>query len=438
MDYLDFFNHYIMTGVQIFIGFHFYTKFLKKKVKPIGYLPFAILGTVIIQTIKARNIVEFVLYVLLLSVSGLFLYKIHNISVVLYAVITVEIMQFMFGIFNSILSILYPLTVTANLKLTGIIFMLLGYLALPTAIICYYIADRFFSYDETINSQYTLMFLTPTLMIFLIGEYINSTIYGNTIITNSSRKIIGANHYQMLIIQFLGIASLFCIMFSYKKLLENFRLNTKLSLLEQEEHSLSQYVMEAKERYEKTKSFRHDIKNHITVLKNLIQEEKTEQAINYMGGMEEIIEELSFPYSTNNPIADILIENKLGVAKNIGIDISCSLTLPYPCSIRDIDFAVILSNALDNAVNACKNMEHDSEKYIHIAGKIQGDFILLEIENSFQKKGLPRKGTGILNIQTIAEKYHGAVNIKTQDNIFILSVLLIIPQHSESISQQVG
>ncbi len=438
MDYLDFFNHYIMTGVQIFIGFHFYTKFLKKKVKPIGYLPFAILGTVIIQTIKARNIVEFVLYVLLLSVSGLFLCKIHNISVVLYAVITVEIMQFMFGIFNSILSILYPLTITANLKLTGIIFMLLGYLALPTAIICYYIADRFFSYDETINSQYTLMFLTPTLMIFLIGEYINSTIYGNTIITNSSRKIIGANHYQMLIIQFLGIASLFCIMFSYKKLLENFRLNTKLSLLEQEEHSLSQYVMEAKERYEKTKSFRHDIKNHITVLKNLIQEEKTEQAINYMGGMEEIIEELSFPYSTNNPIADILIENKLGVAKNIGIDISCSLTLPYPCSIRDIDFAVILSNALDNAVNACKNMEHDSEKYIHIAGKIQGDFILLEIENSFQKKGLPRKGTGILNIQTIAEKYHGAVNIKTQDNIFILSVLLIIPQHSESISQQVG
>lgn len=170
----------------------------------------------------------------------------------------------------------------------------------------------------------------------------------------------------------------------------------------------------------------------------MIQEEKTEQAINYMGGMEEIIEELSFPYSTNNPIADILIENKLGVAKNIGIDISCSLTLPYPCSIRDIDFAVILSNALDNAVNACKNMEHDSEKYIHIAGKIQGDFILLEIENSFQKKGLPRKGTGLLNIQTIAEKYHGAVNIKTQDNIFILSVLLIIPQHSESISQQVG
>lgn len=66
------------------------------------------------------------------------------------------------------------------------------------------------------------------------------------------------------------------------------------------------------------------------------------------------------------------------------------------------------------------------------------NFILLEIENSCQKKGLFRKGTGLLNIQTIAEKYHGAMNIKAQNNSFLLSVLLIIPPHSESISQQIG
>lgn len=47
---------------------------------------------------------------------------------------------------------------------------------------------------------------------------------------------------------------------------------TELSLLEQEEHSLLQYVEAAKERYEKTKSFSHDIKNHITVVKNLHHE----------------------------------------------------------------------------------------------------------------------------------------------------------------------
>ena len=122
----------------------------------------------------------------------------------------------------------------------------------------------------------------------------------------------------------------------------------------------------------------------------------------------------------------------------MGIDVSCSLVLPYPCSIRDIDFAIILSNALDNAVNACKSMDSGSGKYIHVAGKIQGDFILIKIENSCQKKKIFPKGTGLLNIQTVAEKYHGAVNIKEQDNFFLLSVLLIIPQHSESIPLQLG
>ncbi len=228
------------------------------------------------------------------------------------------------------------------------------------------------------------------------------------------------------------------MMFSYKKLLENFHLHTKLSLLEQEEHSLNQYVAEAKNRYEKTKSFRHDIKNHLAVLKKLLQEGKTEQAVSYMGDMDEITEQLSFLCNTNNPAADILIENKLGMAKNMGIDVSCSLSLQYPCLIRDIDFAVILSNAMDNAVYACKSMDDDDEKYIHVDGKIQGDFILIEIENSCQNKGAFKKGTGLLNIQTVVEKYHGAVDIKAQNHSFLLSVLLIIPPHSESISQQIG
>ncbi len=245
------------------------------------------------------------------------------------------------------------------------------------------------------------------------------------------------NHWQMLIIQLLGIASLFCILFAYKKLLQSFQLSTELSLLEQKEHSLNQYVEEAKSHYEKTKSFRHDIKNHIAVVKELLQVGKAEQAIQYIGDMEDMAEELFFPCSTNNPVVDILVGNKLGIAKNMGINVDCSLLLPYPCSLRDIDICIILSNALDNAIHACKNMDVNTEKYIHIAGRIQGDFLMMEIENSYQGKEMFKKGTGLSNIKMVAEKYNGAISIKTQGRIFVLHVLLIISQHSENISQQI-
>ena len=220
---------------------------------------------------------------------------------------------------------------------------------------------------------------------------------------------------------------MFCILYAYKKLSQNFRLSAKLSLLEQEEHSLYQYVDEAKTHYEKTKSFRHDIKNHIAVIKKLLQSGKHGQALEYLVDLEDMSEELSFPCSVNNPVVDILVGNKLGIAKGMGIDVCCSLLLPYPCGLRDIDLCIILSNALDNAIHACKNMSEEADKYIHLTGRVQGDFLFMEIENSFQGKEPLKKGIGLSNVKAVAEKYHGAMRIKTQGTVFTLNVLLIIP-----------
>lgn len=426
-DFLDFFNVYVMGSIQMLTGFHFFTRFFKKEVNPIYYILFAMFGIAIIMFVPTGSIIEFFAYILLLVAGGIFICKANSVAAILYAVVTVEIMQICYGVFNSILCILYPLMYSLNPEIVGTAFMALESVALLLSAFCYRMVYRHFLYHETDKNQYALMILMPTLMIFLTGQYINSTIYGNTITTGKSGVIINANHYQMLLIQLFGIASLFCIMFAYKKMLENFRLSTELSLLEQEEHSLYQYVEEAKERYEKTRSFRHDVKNHITIVKELLRNNKLEQALNYVGDMENMIADMSFSYNTNNPVVDILLANKLGVAGSNGINVHCSLVLPYPCSVNDIDFCIILSNALDNAIRACKKVDESTEKYIHVTGSIQGDFILLKVENSFQGKEVLRKGIGLTNIKAVAEKYHGAMSVKTQDAVFVLSVLLIIP-----------
>ena len=144
---------------------------------------------------------------------------------------------------------------------------------------------------------------------------------------------------------------------------------------------------------------------------------------------------MSFPCSTNNPVVDILVGNKLGIAKSMGIDADCSLLLPYPCDIKDIDICIVLSNALDNAIQACKCLD-GIEKYIHVSGRIQGDFLMIEVENRFHGKDTFKKGTGLSNVKKVAEKYGGAMSIETQENKFVLHVLLILSQHPEGIPQQ--
>lgn len=428
-DFIEIYNVYITESVQILFGFYFLTRLLHQRVRFYFYFLFTGCASAVVHAVQSETMAEFGAFLLLLVAGGVFICHTDWKSSVLYAALVVEIMQLSYGILNSLLSALYPFMSGFDQNMVGIVFMLSGDFVslLLTGVFCF-LVYRYFSYFDTIEKQHVYLVLIPILMIFIMDEYINSFIYG-MVVTDESGVTVYSNHYQMFVIQLLGIASLFCILYTYKKLLQSFRLSTELSLLEQEEHSLNQYVEEAKTSYEKTKSFRHDIKNHIMVLKELLQNDRPRQALHYIEDMEKIAEELSFPCSTNNPVVDILAGNKLGMAKSMGIDTDCSLLLPYPCGLRDIDVCIILSNALDNAICACKNMDDSAEKYIRVSGRIQGDFLLMEVENSYQGNGTFKKGTGLKNVKAVAEKYHGAVSVKTHGEVFVLHVLLIIPEN---------
>ncbi len=446
--YLDFFNIYIMGVIEASFYVYFLSKFLKKKIWPPFYFLFGVGVVIAGEFIPNGTIAGFVVFVLLLSICGAFVCHANFKASLLYATLTTEIMLLCSGIVNALMSLPYPWlpaffhetgNIAAMLICEAASFLLSGF--------CYYIVYRYFSRDDlypvdapdtTMGMQQMFLIFVPILMIFIMSNYINAIEYDFQFEILADKGPAGHffSHGQMLVMYFLGLLSLFCILFSYKKLQQNFRLSTEISLMEQEEHSLNRYVEEAKARYDETKSFRHDIRNHIAVVKNLLQSGKFTEAVSYMEAMDDIAEKMSFPCSTNNPVVDILVGNKLGIAKSMGIDADCSLLLPYPCDIKDIDICIVLSNALDNAIHAVKSLDAGIEKYIRVFGRIQGDFLMIEVENSFHGKDTFKKGTGLSNVKKVTEKYGGAMSIETQENKFVLHVLLILSQHPEGIPQQ--
>ncbi len=453
-EYLDFFNIYILGVMETSFQLYFLAKILKKKMWTPFYFLFAVGAVITNEFIPSGTIIGFVVFVLLISICGAFACHANFKDSILYATLTTEIMMLCSGIVNSLMSLQYPWLPAFFHEAGNIAVMLICEAASSLlSVFCYCIVYRYFSRDDlypvdalcpadapdtTMGMQQMFLIFVPILMIFIMSNYIKAIEYDFQfeILVDKGPAEHLFSHGQMLSMYFLGLASLFCILFSYKKLQQNFRLSTELSLLEQQEHSLNQYVEEAKARYDRTKSFRHDIRNHIAVVKKLLQGGKLEEAVSYIEDMDDMAEKMSFPCSTNNPVVDILVGNKLGIAKSMGIDVDCSLLLPYPCSLRDIDICIVLSNALDNAIRAVKSLGTATEKYICVSGRLQGDFLMMEIENSFRGNGAFKKGTGLSNINAVAEKYGGAMSIKTQENVFVLHVLLIIPQHSESSTQQ--
>ncbi len=438
-EYLDFFNRYIMGVTEISIQLYFLAKILKKKIWIPLYFLFAVCAVVVNDFFSVGTITGFVVYVFLLTGYGMLVCHADFKFSILYAALMTEIMLLCFGIVNSLTGLLYSWRPDFFCGNAGIAVMLGSEAAsLLLAGFCYYMVYRYFFYYTAAEMQQMFLVFIPILMIFIMSEYINTIAfeYGYKVKGEEEPYLYLFNHWQLLVMQFFGLLSVFCILFSYKKLQQNFRLSRELSLLEQEEHSLNQYVEEAKTRYDETKSFRHDIRNHIAVVKKLLQSGKVEEAVSYMEDMDDMAEKMSFPCSTNNPVVDILAGNKLGIAKSMGIGVDCSLLLPYPCSLRDIDICIVLSNALDNAIHACKNLDDGTDGHIYVSGRIQGDFLMIEVENSFHGKDTFKKGTGLSNVKKVAEKYGGAMSIETRGDVFILQVLLIILQHPESISQQ--
>ena len=144
--------------------------------------------------------------------------------------------------------------------------------------------------------------------------------------------------------------------------------------------------------------------------------------------MEETVSKLDFIYQTGNPITDIIIHQKGQEAEKKQIQFKADFAYPTNLLIDIYDIAVILNNALENAIEACRKTE--GKKQIKLHSYVKGSLFFIEVENDFsediviaEESGLPisRKengklhGIGISNIQRCAKKYMGDIDIEISD-----------------------
>ncbi len=69
-----------------------------------------------------------------------------------------------------------------------------------------------------------------------------------------------------------------------------------------------QYISEARQKYENTRTFRHDVNNHIKMLTNLIKNEEIKNANAYLMRFEDEAKDMSFEVFTGNAVIDVLLK----------------------------------------------------------------------------------------------------------------------------------
>jgi len=290
-----------------------------------------------------------------------------------------------------------------------------------------YILHSFRQCIADTNRQTLLQLTIPVFFISLVVRIIQTSIYGDNILLNSETgEILAAqnvNHGEFLLLQLSACVCLLVLLYAYRKILHILQAEQKVLLLEQQAAEQKIYLQEAVLRDQKTRAFRHDIRNHLTVLAELLKTGQSGPAYEYLSNLEEAAAELSFAVQTGNAAVDALLGSKFQAAQQKAVRIRCELEIPRQNAVRDMDWCILLSNALDNAVRACEKLPEE-ERQIQISSRKKGNFYLITIENSCEKelKTVPEDGIGLSNIRAVAERYHGAVENTVCKGVYRLQI----------------
>lgn len=285
-----------------------------------------------------------------------------------------------------------------------------------------------------------LLLLTPVFFISLTEKVVSANIYGDVMVWDNENGMISpvVNHGEVFLLQAVAGICLFSILVAFQKMMKASQTEQQLELLQQQTKVQQIYMQEVKSRYEMTRAFRHDMKNHLNILGNLLQKNQSEDAYQYLKNLAYISDTLTYPIHTNHAVIDALLENKFSVATQKDINIKCKLHILNANGIKDLDWCIVLSNAIDNAIQANCSLENE-KRFIHVSGKNKGNFYLLCIENACDRenKDIPKFGIGLSNIEAVVKKYHGTMDIDVMHGVFKLDILLVISQQDNPISHQI-
>lgn len=183
--------------------------------------------------------------------------------------------------------------------------------------------------------------------------------------------------------------------------------------------------------------FKHDIMNHMSILYKLVENGKNSDALKYIYQINNSIERTSYTISTGIIPIDCIMTAKLSKALDNNISIKHQIHFPANYNISDMDLCSLISNLLDNAIEANCKLDM-TKRRLEIEIKPYNNMLLLFISNSSngiylyggngnllttKTSNKNEHGIGIKRINEIVKKYNGIIEFDPGTEIFSVSIL---------------
>ena len=234
------------------------------------------------------------------------------------------------------------------------------------------------------------------------------------------------------VIMLVGVIAIFVFA---GKTLQNQENQHNYTLLKEQAKSWVKQVEELSQNEKQISILRHDMRHKINIVSQLVKEGHYGEALNVLDNTDKELEK-SRPekYCENIYINSVLIMHRR-TAENCRISISYNMDIPEAISVNVYELSVVVSNLIENAINACLKIPDREDRYIIVKARNTENNLVLEIVNSCiakaetDKNGMPvtdreGHGIGVISVETFVNKYNGMLDFTAEEDRFTARVLV--------------
>nr|WP_243259578.1 sensor histidine kinase [Eubacterium sp. 1001713B170207_170306_E7] len=190
---------------------------------------------------------------------------------------------------------------------------------------------------------------------------------------------------------------------------------------------------------ENARLIRHDVRHHLRLIGELAEGGNTGAIQDYIRAYDDRVRSEAMVQVSDNYIFNSIYQYYRAKCAESGIRLSARVRLEPEPGISQVDLTVLFSNILENAFNACREME-DSRGFIDLrVGSVESSLVII-LKNSADvaasktalttaelrhTKQNGRQSLGLQSVQSIVDAHYGHVEYHCEKGVFITKISMI-------------
>lgn len=273
-------------------------------------------------------------------------------------------------------------------------------------------------------TNYSKIFIAILFVIYITVIYLQDTIFSSIY-----------DYRKMVTISYFMLAIIFSMIYLvYRIKLDNANI-LDISILERDMNKIKDEMRLFKKSNEDISIIRHDMKNMLIFIDKYLAKGEIEKAREYILEITDSINKTKVMHITGVASIDCVLNSILSSTEKNNIEFVTNIDEHALNKIEDLDLAIILANALSNAIEnnggdrkfvKLSIYSYKNDLIIVISNSVNKDVINENPNLNTNKNNLELHGFGIKSIKRIAKKYNGFADFYQEKNIFYCVVKLPI------------